>query len=103
MPVEPGDFDDLVVTAPVAIVMIPSPTRESHDAQINYTGRYVQSVEARDHEKRRTELCRTHRVAPGTYAFFHDQLGPLESLHTDKRRTQTAVAPSSKRLFAFLR
>ena len=29
-------------------------------------------------------MGRAHRVAPGAYALFHDQLGPLEGLHADE-------------------
>src|SRR3546814_8470666 len=45
-------------------------------------------MKARDREKGRAKLGRAKRVAPGAYAFLHDQLGPLEGLHADEGGTE---------------
>ena len=57
-------------------------------AQVDHAADHVQAVEAGDHEERRAELRRAHRVAPGTHAFLDDQLGPLERLHADERQAE---------------
>jgi hypothetical protein len=41
------------------------------------------AVEARNHEKAGAKLVRAPRVAPRPHP-FHDQLGPLETLHSDE-------------------
>ena len=48
----------------------------------------MKAVETGNHEKCGAELRRAHRVAPGTYTFVHNQLGPLERLHTNESRAQ---------------
>ncbi len=47
----------------------------------------MHAVEARDHEEARAELRRAERILPGSHA-LHDQFGPLECLHADKRGAQ---------------
>src|SRR6267154_3549871 len=89
VPVQAGDFDDLVVPLPAREKAAPfhvevSPPDLSRDrAQENHPDRHVRAVEAGDHEKARAKLRRTPRVFPGPDA-LHDQLGPFESLHSDE-------------------
>src|SRR5882757_11364340 len=78
VPVQAGDFDDLVVTLPAREEAAPfdievSPPNLSRDGdQENHADRHVGAVEAGDHEKARTKLRRAPRVAPGPDA-LHDQ------------------------------
>src|SRR6267154_4403903 len=89
VPVQAGDFDDLVMsfparekTAPFDIEVSP-PNLSRNGDQENHADRHVGAVEAGDHEKARTKLRRAPRVAPGPDA-LHDQLGPFEGLHSDE-------------------
>ena len=65
MPVQAGDFDDLVIAAPFFVEAPFDPG--GNNQQIDYAGAYMQPVKTRDHEKGRAELCRSHRIAPGPH------------------------------------
>src|SRR3990170_5225191 len=90
VPVQAGDFDDLVMPLPAREKAGPfgieiSPPDLSRDGdQEDHAERHVSAVEAGYHEKACTKLRRTPGVFPGPHS-FHDQLGPLESLHSDER------------------
>src|SRR5947207_2007142 len=84
MPVETGDFDDLIV--PLALV-VASFHLEGNRGQIDYTYRHVQAVKSGDHEEAGAELRRAPRVLPRANA-FQDKLRPFESLHTDESRAK---------------
>src|SRR6266705_3874749 len=77
VPVQAGDFDDLVIPLPAREKTVPSdievsPPNLSRDGdQENHADRHVGAVEASDHEKARTKLRRAPRVAPGADA-LHD-------------------------------
>ena len=82
MPVQSGDLHHLVITTRAGIKT--GLDAQAGDDQVNDTGRDVQSVKAGNHEERRAELRRTHRVAPRANAFVDDKLGPFEGLHADE-------------------
>src|SRR5882672_8185751 len=71
VPVQAGDFDDLVMPLPAREKAAPfdvevSPPDLSRDGdQENYADRHVGAVEAGDHEEARTKLRRAPGVAPG--------------------------------------
>src|ERR1700738_2551083 len=86
VPVQAGDFDDLVMPlparekAPPFDVEVPPPNLSRDGDQENHADRHVGAVEASDHENARTKLCRS----PGRES-LGDQLGPFERLHSDER------------------
>src|SRR5206468_8285678 len=94
VPIQTHDFDDLVFTLPAGhearpLVIQISPNHLCrHDEKENHADRHVSAVETRDHEKNRAELGRPQGVAPGTYSFVKNQLGPLEGLHADECGSQ---------------
>src|SRR5271166_1348155 len=89
VPVETQDLDDLVIAlsagkeAASPAVEISPPNFSGDDDQEDHSDRHVRAVKARDHEKARAKLHRAPRIAPGSNS-FPDQLGPLESLHSDE-------------------
>jgi hypothetical protein len=83
VPIKTGNFDHLIIAAPVAII-IARPNAGGSDDQINHTSGYVLSVKAGNHEEGCTKLWCPHRITPGSYTFFYDQFGPLKGLHTNK-------------------
>src|SRR6266850_435050 len=91
VPIETHDFDGLVVPLPAGekaasvAVEISPPDLPSNDDQEKHAERHMRAVETCDQEKAGAKLGRTERIAPGTYPFVHDQLGPLESLHSHER------------------
>src|SRR3546814_1071703 len=101
MPVEAHDLHGLVVRPPAgeeartrAIVVSPPDLSCSSDEEDHAEG-HVGSMKARDREKGRAKLGRAKRVAPGAYAFLHDQLGPLEGLHADEGDRKSTRLTSS--------
>src|SRR6266851_37279 len=89
VPVQPHDFDDLVVPLPAGekaarfAVEVSAQDFSRNDDQEDHSDRHMGAVEARDHEKTGAKLVRAPRVAPRPHP-FHDQLGPLETLHSDE-------------------
>src|SRR6185295_1922062 len=81
VPVQAGDFDDLVVSFPAREEAAPfdvevSPPDLPRDGdQEDHADRDVSAVEAGDHEETCTKLRRAPRIAPGPDT-HHDQLGP---------------------------
>src|SRR5215510_10567590 len=82
VPIQSHDLDGLVVplpagekAAPIAVEISP-PDLPSDDDQENHANRHMRAMKTRDHEKAGAELCCAERIAPGTYAFVHDQVGP---------------------------
>src|SRR6202043_1474343 len=83
VPIQSGDFDDLVVPLPAREEAAPfdveiSPQNLASDGdQENHADRHVGAVETGDHEKAGAELLRHPRVTPRPDA-LPDLLGPFE-------------------------
>src|SRR6185369_17282151 len=89
MPVQAHDFDDFVAPLPARekasrfAVEVSAQHFSRRDDQEDHSEGHMGTVEARYHEKAGAKLGRAPRVAPRAHA-FHDQLGPLETLHSDE-------------------
>src|SRR5258708_37746820 len=89
VPVQTHDFDDLVVPLPAGkkasrfAVEVSTQHFSRNDDQEDHSDRHMAAVKAHDHETAGAKLVRAPRVAPRPHP-FHDQLGPLETLHSDE-------------------
>src|SRR5713101_7088131 len=80
VPIQARDLHGLIA----ALTVIKSrPDPAGYDSQVNHARRDVQAVETGDHEKTRSELRGSPRIAPRTDS-FGDELGPFERLHANE-------------------
>ncbi len=104
VPVEAHDLDVLVAALPAGekasrfAVKVATQHFSRNDDQEDYPDRHMGAVEARDHEEAGAELLRAPRIAPRPHA-LHDQLGPLETLHSDECRTECRGYQHQQRAF----
>ncbi len=80
MPVQAGDFDNLITL--VIVVALTYLVRNPQ--QVNHPASYVEAVEAGNHKEHRAELRGAVGVTPGPNALVYNELCPLEGLHANE-------------------